>query len=465
MRDFRTFLQEYEKAHPDLVFHIWDEVDAKWEASAIGLKAQKEMREPPLLIFHRVRTADGRISPHPLVVNPFASRERCAFATGSNPKLLGRELYERRAARVKPVVIPRAEAPVKHVVKTGDSIDLCELPAIVHAAWDPGPYLSAGFITTYDPISGVDNSALQRGWLSDRREIRFSAGGWSHNGRNFSKARDRGDDARMVFWVGHHPAVYIGAEAKLGYPESHWEAAGGMIGEPLRLVASETLGDDFLVPADAEYVIEGFVRNGSELKPEGPFGEYTRYFGSQRLRPCMDVTCVTHREEPYWFTIIPGYGDDAIGGLRREGHIFDLLKHAVPEVTNVYRPAICPLYFYVQLHKTADWQPRSIISAALSIADSIKYVFVFDEDVDIFDEYEVHWAIGTRSDWARDIVVLENAAPIGLEPNSSGGGTTRAGIDCTKPAPPAKFEQRSFIPAETMAEIRLSDYLRPRAGE
>lgn len=458
MKDLRTFLDEYEESHPDLVVHVEQEVDARWEASAIVLKSQKELPEAPVFVFHRLRTVHGEISPFPVVMNLFASRHRLAHAVDSSFERVGIEIWERRARKVPPVTVSRDEAPVKEVVHR-DARVLRELPAVVHAAWDPGPYLSAGFLTTYDPETGIDNCALQRGWIYDDHEIRIFPNSASHNWWNIRKVEEQGGDARVAFWVGHHPAVYMGAESKLGYPESHWANAGGLAAEPIRLVPSETLGEDFLVPADAEFVIEGIVPRG-QRKPEGPFGEYTRYFGGQRLNPCMEVTCVTHRKDPQWVSIVTGYGDDMIGGLRREGFLYETMKRIVPQVINIYRPTVCPFHMYVQLRKTADWQPRSIIMAALSVPEGIKHVFVFDEDVDIFDENEVQWAIGTRADWAKDLIVVEDLHTSGLDPTSTGHGLgTRAGIDCTKPAPPGVYEQRSFIPAEVMERIRLADYL------
>ena len=89
----------------------------------------------------------------------------------------------------------------------------------------------------------------------------------------------------------------IGAGTHVGPEESHYETSGGILGAPLRLVPSETLGDDFLVPADAEVVIEGYVACG-QRKPEAPFGEYTRYSGPQRWSPLLKVTAVTHRRGP-----------------------------------------------------------------------------------------------------------------------------------------------------------------------
>lgn len=171
--------------------------------------------------FHRIRTVDGQLSPWPVVMNVFASRQRCAFAVGGNFETLGREMHERRAQRIKPVVVPRSEAPVKEVVTTGDAVKAREIPALVHAAWDPGPCIPMGFLTTYDPDTGIDNCALQRGWIYDGGEIRIFANRSSHNGQNIKKVEERGEDVRVAYWIGHHPAGCLGAGVKLRYPESH----------------------------------------------------------------------------------------------------------------------------------------------------------------------------------------------------------------------------------------------------
>ena len=438
-----------------------NEVNARWEASALAIKAQKAFAESPLLIFDQVRNTSGELSPFPSLINMFASRTRSAAAVGSTYHGVSRDVYERRNRRIKPVVVSSSEAPVKQVVKNGSAaIDILKLlPALVHGGWDPGPYLSAGFLTTYDPDSGIDNCALQRGWIRDDGEIRIYPLASSHNGVNIAKNEALGQDTRVAFWVGHHPVVYLGAEARISYPESHWEAAGGATGEPLRLVPSESLGDDFLVPADAEFIIEGIVPRGVR-KPEGPFAEYTGYFGPQRLNPVMQVTAVTHRENPYWFSIITGSADDGIGMLRREGAVFDVVNRVIPHLLNVYRPPTAPHHMYIQIRKTQEWQPRAAIAAAIAMPDAIKHVLVFDEDINIFDPQEVLWAIDTRSEWSRDLIVVPKLYSAPLDPTSDGDScVTRVGIDCTKPAPPEVYAQRSFIPAEVMDSIRLEDYL------
>ena len=111
MKDLQTFLRKYEESNPDLVVHVEQEVNAKWDAAAITLKAQKELPETPVFIFHRLRTTAGNISSFPVVTNLFASRQRSALAVGSTFQKLGRDLYELRAKRIKPVV-GRCHGPV-----------------------------------------------------------------------------------------------------------------------------------------------------------------------------------------------------------------------------------------------------------------------------------------------------------------------------------------------------------------
>ncbi|MBM2813006.1 MAG: 3-octaprenyl-4-hydroxybenzoate carboxy-lyase [Chloroflexi bacterium] len=201
-----------------------------------------------------------------------------------------------------------------------------------------------------------------------------------------------------------------------------------------------------------------------ERRAEGPFGEFTRYFGGQSLNPYLKVTAITHRRDPYWFSLVCGSDDEGfgLGALRREGAVFETLSRVVPQVTNVYRPASSPNHMYVQMRKTHDAQPRAAILATLAASTgSVNHVFIFDEDVDIFDEHEVMWAIGSRSDWAKDLIIIPDAPLTGLHPLCTGPGIgTVAGLDCTMPAPPATYQQRSFIPAEIMAEMDLDDYVR-----
>ena len=112
----------------------------------------------------------------------------------------------------------------------------------------------------------------------------------THNALNFGKYERAGREMPCAYWVGHHPLACLAAQARLGYPESHYHAMGGLLEEPLRLVPSETLGEDFLVPADAEVVVEGYMQPGVRV-PEGPFGEYP----VTPPRRCPEPRCASRR--------------------------------------------------------------------------------------------------------------------------------------------------------------------------
>ncbi len=172
-KDLRSFLKEYETSCPEDVIHIDKEINSDQEITAIMIQLEKQLRYP-LLIFHNVITPEGKKARQSVVTNVLASRTRYAKICNSTYETLGRDVYRAtREARKKPVVISKAEAPVKEVIKTGDQINLLEFPILVHNAMDAGRYFSAGCLITYDPDTGIDNSAFARGWVKEKDTIRM----------------------------------------------------------------------------------------------------------------------------------------------------------------------------------------------------------------------------------------------------------------------------------------------------
>jgi 2,5-furandicarboxylate decarboxylase 1 len=305
----------------------------------------------------------------------------------------------------------------------------------VHHSQDPGQYVSAGFLTTFEPDSGIDNCSMQRGWIVGPRTMRCSLLPYSHNRYNFDKLEQRGEDIRVAYWIGHHPLVCLGAQVRVGYPESHYEAVGGVLRQPFRLVPSETLGDDFLIPADAEVVIEGKLIANKRV-PEGPFGEYTGYTGPQIPSLEFQVSCVTHRNGALWHATFAGHADALIAGcFALEGVTYEAVKQRVPSLRNVYFPlsGTTRFHIYLQLEEARRGDAREAIMTALPLDYRHKHVFMFDSDVDIFDERQVLWALATRSRWDRDLMIFPNLRGSTLDPSIIGDLTTKGGIDCTVP--------------------------------
>jgi 2,5-furandicarboxylate decarboxylase 1 len=458
MKDLQSFVAEYEKAYPQEVVHIEREISSLHEITALAIQGDEHWKDPPVLIFHHVKNGDGTVSPHPAIVNLFASRLRCARVIGTDVPHFARELQRRSTEQKrKPIVVKREDAPVKEVVARGKDVDVLKFPVLVHHYMDAGPYVSSGFATTYDPDSGIDNCGIQRGFVKAKDEIRFWPCLGTHNNFNLQKHWDGGQDMRFAYWVGHHPAVILGAEVRLGYPESHYEAAGGVIGESLRLVSSETLGEDFLVPADAEVVIEGIAKVG-ERKAEGPFGEAWGHTGAQRLNPVIRVTAVTHRRNACWISNMVSHKDMQVFNSWREVIILEAAKRAVPTTQNVYIPV--PGIVFLQVKQTRRNQGREAGLAALAAVEGSKHVFVVDDDIDIYNMHDILTAIASRSQWDKDVIIIPRGRGIGTDPSiTEEAVTAKAVIDCTKPAPPQPFEPRNSVPEEVMKRVRLQDYV------
>ena len=458
-KDLRTFLASYEKDHPEDVIRVDKQIDSSYECTAIA-RHFETLNKFPLVIFNNIITAGRKKSVFPCAINILGDRRKLAYAINSTFEDVAIEWRRRTDGdRIKPVIVSGKQAPCKEKVVTGKGVDLLKLPMLRHHSMDPGHYITAGMFTCYDPDSGIENTGFHRGFVAGPREIRTLLTPFTHAAYNLKKHEERNIPMKVAYWVGHHPAVLMGAQTRMGYPDSHYAAAGSVAQEPLRLVASETLGDDFLVPADAEFIIEGLMQPGKR-DLEGPFGEYPRYSGPQQMSPVFEVTAVTHRKDAIWHSFMVGINNN-FGGTQEEGTIYSVVKRVLPQVQRVY----CPIsgsgrfHAYIQIRKTLAGQGKEAILAALTASEMTKHVIVVDEDIDIYDDRWVLWAVATRSQWDRDLVVVPGCRGAKLDPSIEGVTTTKGGIDATKPAPPARFSEKLRVPDEVLSRIRLTDFI------
>lgn len=419
-------------------------------------------RRHPIVVARKVATLSGKPSSIPVVTNLTASRELTARALGIlDHRHTARWFAERTRASIAPRVVSRAEAPVQQVVREGAQASLYDLPVLTQHEHEPGPYLTAAHATTFDPDTGVDNTAIQRCWVMAPQRMSWFPYPSSHNARNLRKFHARGEAAPVAFWIGHHPAVLLGTQAKLKYPESHWAAAGGVLGEPLRLVPSVLHGERVMVPAEAEIVIEGFVPPG-QFVDDGPFGEYTGYLGGAMKAPVVEVACITHRRDAMYHDYGSGLIDMLVpDNMAMEGKLYELVKAVAPSLVNVHVPSEGRRFHaYLQLDNPGAGEARDALVAALSYRRT-KTVIAVDGDVDLFNPESILWAIATRARWDRDAIRIDGLSGSSLDPTLPPGVSTvsKVGVDATLPVGsrgngPDAYAKVATVPAEAMARAR-----------
>jgi len=427
------------------------------DITALQYALEKAERRP-IVVVQEPRRADGSISDIPVVTNLTGSRTVVARALGINDHQTAAPIYAQRTGNhIAPEKISGESAPVQEIVLEGDNIDLTKLPALTQHVTDPGPYLTAAHATTYDPDTKTDNTAIQRCWIKSPTRMSYFPYPASHNARNLRKFWERGEDCPVVFWIGHHPAVLMGTQAKLTYPESHWGACGGLIGEPLRVTPSRTFGDSIMVPADAEIVIEGYAPK-DVLEADGPFGEYTGYSGPQVAAPVVDVTCITMRKNALYHDYGSGLTDMLVpDNMAMEGKVFGLCKQVAPSVVNVHVPAQGRRFHgYIQVENPGPGEVRDALMAALSYR-RLKLAIAVNEDIDIFDDSEMFFAMATRVQWSRDSFTVDGLSGSLLDPSTPVGSKTlsKMAIDASMPLPgragaPPPIPPRSKVPDEAM---------------
>jgi UbiD family decarboxylase len=232
--------------------------------------------------------------------------------------------------------------------------------------------------------------------------------------------------------------------------------------EPFAVVPAKTV--DALVPAEAEFVIEGTVYR-DRRHTEGPFVDLTETQDIVRNEPVFVVKALTHRRDAIWHALLPGALEHKLlMGMPREPTIFQSVNRVVRCLDVHVNPGGCSwLHAIVQIEKLAEEDGKRAIEAAFAGHRSCKHVYVVDADIDIYDPLAVEWAMATRFQGDRDMVILPLAPGSSLDPSSEPetNNTCRMGFDLTKPLKTKgkRFEKTPF------PDVDVSRYLHRRINE
>lgn len=402
------------------------------------------------VLFERVAGSACRV-----VANLAARRRTVALGLGVPEEELLPRLVE--ALRHPQAPIEVGDAPCQEVVEP--AVDLGALPILTHGPRDAGPYVTAGVMAVADPDMGP-NLAFHRLLRLDGRRfaVRLVEGRGTH-----TAWRKAAGDLPVAVFLGAPMAVLLAAAMSPapGVDEMGIAAALG----PLPVVRCRSV--PLWVPAECEVVLEGRLTHA--LADEGPFIDLTETYDIVRKQPVLEVDCVTHRRQPIYQALLPGgLEHKLLMGMPREPSILA----AVAEVCQVKGAHITPggtswLHAVVQIVKRHPDDGRRAIEAAFRGHGSLKHVVVVDDDVDPFDLQQVEWAVATRVQADRDVVILPEQPGSSLDPSASQvpgrkAQTAKMGIDATipwdtpeGPSDPAKFQRVSY------GRVDLAEYLEP----
>jgi 2,5-furandicarboxylate decarboxylase 1 len=321
------------------------------------------------------------------------------------------------------------------------------LPIPTHSEHDNGPYITAGMVIARNPVTGVQNVSINRIQVhgKDRMAILMLP---RHLHAFYQEAEAQNQPLDVAVVIGADPLTLLASQAITPIDHDELEIAGALHGAPLPVV--KCLTSEVRVPANAEIVIEGKILP-KVREPEGPFGEFPKYYSAKENREVIVVEAVTHRMSPVFHTIVPAEMEHLLlGSIPREATLLAHLQRSFPSVLDVHLSigGVGRYHLHVKFKKRREGEPKNVILCALGAHYDIKQVTVVDDDVDVHDPQQVEWAVATRFQADRDLVVISGAQGSVLDPSTTVGTETvngeppaahlqgisaKMGLDATKP--------------------------------
>ena len=352
----------------------------------------------------------------PVAVGALAASPRVyAIGMGCKVEEIGAEWEHAIRNPIEPIIV--ASGPAQEVVRMGKELDelgLDELPVPISTpGFDNAPYTTCSHWFTKDPETGIRNVGNYRGQIKSRKNVGLYTGGIAQDAYlHWEKYGKKGIPMPAALVVGAPPVVSFAAVQKFPYGVDELSIAGGLAGEPIRLVKCKTV--DIEVPADAEIVIEGNIHT-DYLEPEGPFGESHGYMHPRELSMVMDVTAITHRKDAVFVSFISQVTPSESSVLKKVGYeplFYHHLHHdlSIKSVVRVsmHEPLtnLRKLLVIVMRNPSESEIWRALNGAAVFHVGVGKIIVAVDEDIDPEDPHAVFWAMCYRMKPHLDISIM-----------------------------------------------------------
>ncbi|MBI4367041.1 MAG: menaquinone biosynthesis decarboxylase [Deltaproteobacteria bacterium] len=423
-------------------------VDPRLEIAALADRAMKSPGGGPALFFEQVKG-----SAFPLLINAMGSRDRMAWA-------LGVDRFEDLAAQIaaalttappaswidKIKMLPKLARFGSYLPKSArggacqecviDPPDLTKLPILTCWPLDAGPFITFPIVITHDPATGLRNVGIYRMQVYDARTTGMHWQIHKVGARHYQYYKERGERMPVAVCIGGDPILTWSACAPLPDGLDEFLIAGLLRKKAVELVPCRTIPLE--VPAECDFVIEGYVDPDEPLRVEGPFGDHTGYYSLAEPYPVFHVTAITHRRDPIYFTTIVGKPpmEDGWMGKAVERLSLPLLKMTFPEIVDIHLPVEACFHnlALIAIKKQYPGHAQKIMHSLWGTGQLMfaKTIVVVDHDVDVQHVGEVVWRVSNNIDPRRDVVftdgpvdALDHAAPRPLIGSKMGIDGTR----------------------------------------
>ena len=408
-------------------------VDRDEEMSAVTYLLAKRQPSPAVLFEQPAPAEANGIGARMLwnILGP--SLRRTALSLEEPPDTptveLIRRVKEKFKTRIPPREVPRSEAPVYENTVTGEDIDLTALPIPTHWPLDGGRYAgTADAVITRDPDNGYLNVGTYRMMFQGKAQAGLYLSPGKDALLHITRSWQKGESVQVAAAWGIDPLFMLVGSQKFPKDISEYEYAGGVKGEPIPVVRGTTT--DLLIPANAELVVEGLIHPQSR-KAEGPFGEFTGYYGKpEAAAPLVDITAIHYRTNPILTNALmadyPSCEQSGFFAILRSARIWDdFEKLGVPGIKGIYsHPAAAGGFgmTVVSLEQKYPGHAAQVLALAAQVpggAYFTKWIIAVDDDVDPTDMDQVIWAMATRCNPIDDIDILRNTWSTGLDPSQN----------------------------------------------
>lgn len=441
--DLRGYLSQLSNAKELGV--VKRKVSTKYEIAAVTAKLDGSKA----VLFENIKESKFCV-----VANLVGTKKRFALAVGATEEKIHDKVIHAISHASKPRIATKARFMENH------SRDLYDLPIITHFEKEPGAFITSSVIYTQNQETGTQNSSFHRLLRIDERHFSVRMVEGRHLHKSFMYAKGQGEDLRVAITVGVHPAVSIAGAYQADWGKDELEIANVLLNRKLTVSMCPYSG--MLVPSEAEIVMEGRILQDTTHREW--MVEMLRTYDFKREQPVFELERMYYRTNPIFHDILSGYAEHRLlMGMPIEAKLNKNLKQAMPRVRRVVlSDGGCNwLHAVVQISKKKEPDGKKAISAAFGAHRSLKHVTVVDDDINPSNPVEVEYAIATRFQADKDLVILPKVRGSSLDPSSDQKKllTTKMGMDATRPLSKRKegFEIAKIPGAE---KISLKNYLR-----